>query len=69
MKKSTHKLSFLLALALFLSLLSCNQPTSTSEPKPKDVGLSSDRLDRIGNVIEKSIANLLLILLSKLNAP
>ena len=56
MKKSTHKLSFLLALALFLSLLSCNQPTSTSEPKPEDVGLSSDRLDRIGNVIEKSIA-------------
>jgi CubicO group peptidase (beta-lactamase class C family) len=56
MKKYMHKLSFLLALTLFLSLLSCNQPPSTSEPKPEDVGLSSDRLDRIGSVIEKCIA-------------
>jgi CubicO group peptidase (beta-lactamase class C family) len=56
MKKSTHKLSLLLALTLILSLLSCNQPTTTSEPKPEDIGLSSDRLGRIGNVIEKSIA-------------
>lgn len=56
MKKSTHKISLLLALALFLSFLSCNQSTSTPEPTPEDVGLSSDRLDRIGNVIEKCIA-------------
>lgn len=56
MKRSTHKISLLLTLALILSLASCNQPTSISEPKPEDVGLSSDRLDRIRNVIEKSIA-------------
>jgi len=55
MKKHAHKLSFLLALALFLGLLSCSQPATTSEPKPEDVSLSSDRLARIGSVIEKYI--------------
>lgn len=56
MKKSTNKLSMSLALASLLILLSCNQPTSISEPRPEDVGLSSNRLGRIGNVIEKSIS-------------
>jgi CubicO group peptidase (beta-lactamase class C family) len=57
MKKHAHRLSFLLALALFAGLLSCSQQVSTSELKPEDVGLSSDRLDRIGSVIEKDIAD------------
>jgi CubicO group peptidase (beta-lactamase class C family) len=56
MKKHVHKLSFLLALTLFLSLLSCNQSTSISEPQPEELGLSPDRLERIGSVIEKCIA-------------
>ncbi len=56
MQKYWNKFSFLLVLALFLSFPACNQQTSTSELKPEDLGLSSDRLDGIGSIIEKRIA-------------
>jgi CubicO group peptidase (beta-lactamase class C family) len=56
MQKQLLRISSILVLALFLSFLSCNQPTSNSRQNPEDLGLSSDRLDRIGSIIEKRIA-------------
>jgi CubicO group peptidase (beta-lactamase class C family) len=56
MDRPAHKILLLLVFSIFACLLSCNQQISIAEPKPEDVGLSSERLDRIGYVIEKCIS-------------
>jgi len=53
MKKFSQWFPLLLALAVFLSFLSCSQ--SIPANRPEDVGLSSERLERIGNAVQKCI--------------
>jgi len=54
-KRHIYKLPFLLVCIIFLIFVTCNQQTDVSGPNQNDLGLSSDRLERIGSAIEKSI--------------
>lgn len=55
MKRHISTLPFLVVCSLSLIFTACNQQTDVSGPDQNDLGLSSVRLERIGNAIEKSI--------------
>jgi len=50
-----HRYSFFIIIAFCLCLPYCDQPASVSELQPESFGLSTDRLDRIGEAIQKNI--------------
>jgi CubicO group peptidase (beta-lactamase class C family) len=54
-KKQIYKSPFFLVWFIFLAFIACTQQTDTSGANQIDLGLSSDRLERIGTTIEKSI--------------
>ena len=54
MRQNVKSFFFLLLFTLILGFLACN-PKETSSFAPEDVGLSFERLERIGKTIEKTI--------------
>jgi CubicO group peptidase (beta-lactamase class C family) len=54
-KKQFYKSQLLLIGLIFFAFIACNQQSDISGPNQIDLGLSSDRLERIGTTIEKSI--------------
>lgn len=54
-KKQIFKSPFLLICLFFLAFAACNQQTDVSGINHNDLGLSSERLERIDNAIDKSI--------------
>ena len=55
MRVLKHRYSFFIIIAFCLCLPYCDQPALVSELRPESLGLSTERLDRIGEAIQKNI--------------
>ena len=55
MRILNHRYSFFFIIVFCLCLPNCNQPNPVSDLRPESLGLSQERLDRIGEAIQNEI--------------